>query len=433
MRKRQAQGLNRLSVAAIKYLATPGWHGDGGGLYLEIDANGRKRWALRLTVNGKRRDFGLGPLHKVSLADAREVAAIYRAKAYRGIDPVGDKKKRFAMPGMPTFKDAAEQVHRQRAQGWSNRKHVDQWINTLRDYAFPIIGDMPVSDIATPDILKVLTPIWNIKAPTARNVRQRISTVLEWARAAGFRSGDNPVALIGEALPRQKKTERHHAPCLTRKCRPLSRSSATAKSPAFEFLILTAVRTTEARKARWDEVDWQAKTWTIPGNDAATGRRMKTEREHVVPLSVRCLQILEQARALSKDHALIFPDDDSGRVIPENRFLVARDALGYGKDRCTPHGFRSSFRPVPTKKSQNFYLIALRALLRYLAERDIETLPSTKITLAKQKAEEPVAFLERHEVEDMLKQPDTAKPEGMRDRAIMETRSSLPASRPRAW
>ena len=164
MRKRQPQGLNRLSVAAIKHLATPGWHGDGGGLYLEIDANGRKRWALRLTVNGKRRDFGLGPLHKVSLADAREVAAIYRAKAYRGIDPVADKKKRFAMPGMPTFKDAAEQVHRQRAQGWSNGKHVDQWINTLRDYAFPIIGDMPVSDIATPDILKVLTPIWNVKA-----------------------------------------------------------------------------------------------------------------------------------------------------------------------------------------------------------------------------------------------------------------------------
>ena len=137
MRKRQPQGLNRLSVAAIKHLATPGWHGDGGGLYLEIDANGRKRWALRLTVNGKRRDFGLGPLHKVSLADAREVAAIYRAKAYRGIDPVADKKKRFAMPGMPTFKDAAEQVHRQRAQGWSNGKHVDQWINTLAGLRLP--------------------------------------------------------------------------------------------------------------------------------------------------------------------------------------------------------------------------------------------------------------------------------------------------------
>jgi integrase len=180
-------------------------------------------------------------------------------------------------------------------------------------------------------------------------VRQRISTVLEWARAAGFRSGDNPVALIGEALPRQKKTERHHAalpyPEVSAFIEKLRDGQvAPVTKLAFEFLILTAVRTTEARKARWDEVDWQAKTWTIPGNDAATGRRMKTEREHVVPLSVRCLQILEQARGLSKDHALIFPDSDSGRVMPENRFLVARDALGYDKDRCTPHGFRSSFR-----------------------------------------------------------------------------------------
>ena len=137
--------------------------------------------------------------------------------------------------------------------------------------------------------------------------------------------------------------------CLTQKCRPSSSKLrdgqvAPITKLAFEFLILTAVRTTEARKARWDEVDWQAKTWTIPGNDAATGRRMKTEREHVVPLSARCLEILEQARGLSKDHELIFPDSDSGRVMPENRFLVARDALGYGKDRCTPHGFRSSFR-----------------------------------------------------------------------------------------
>ena len=346
MRKRQPQGLNRLSAAAIKYLEATGWHADGGGLYLEIDGNGRKRWAMRLTVNGRRRDFGLGPLHKVSLAAAREMAALYRAKAYRGIDPVADKRKRATMP---TFREAAEQVHRQRAQGWSNGKHVDQWINTLRDYAFPIIGDIPVSDIATPNVLKVLTPIWNVKSETARRVRQRLSTVLEWARAAGFRSGDNPVDLIGDALPRQKKTERHHAALPYAEVSTFigklrGGQAAPITKLAFEFLILTAVRTTEARKARWDEIDWQAKTWTIPGNDAATGRRMKMERDHIVPLSIRCLEILEQARPLSTDHELIFPDNDSGRVMSENRFLVARDGLGYGKERCTPHGFRSSFR-----------------------------------------------------------------------------------------
>ena len=349
MSKRQPQGLNRLSVAAIKYLETPGWHADGGGLYLEIDANGRKRWAMRLTVNGRRRDFGLGPLHKVSLAEARETAADYRAKAYRGIDPVGDRKKRSAILAVPTFRAAAEKVHRQRAQGWSNGKHVEQWINTLRDYAFPIIGDKLVSELGTPDVLNVLTPIWNVKAETARRVRQRLSTVLEWARAAGFRSGDNPVDLIGDALPRQKKTEHHHAALpyaeVSTFIAKLRDGQATPITKiAFEFLILTAVRTTEARKARWDEVDWQAKSWTIPGNDPSTGRRMKKERAHVVPLSKRCLELLEQAQGLSKHCELIFPDSDTGRVMSENRFLVARDGLDYDKDQCTPHGFRSSFR-----------------------------------------------------------------------------------------
>jgi integrase len=350
MRRTQPQGLHRLSAAAIRYLETPGWHADGGGLYLEIDTNGRKRWAMRLTVNGKRRDFGLGPLHKVSLAEARETAADYRTKAYRGIDPVAEKRKHVATPSsVPTFREAANAVHRQRAQGWSNGKHVDQWINTLRDYAFPIIGDMAVSDIATPDVLKVLTPIWSAKLETARRVRQRLSTVLEWARAAGFRSGDNPVDLIGDALPRQRKTERHHAAlpytdvaAFIAKLRDGQAASITKL--AFEFLILTAARTTEARKARWDEVDLKAKTWTIPGNDETTGRRMKKERDHVVPLSTRCLVILAHAKGLSKDHDLIFPDGSTGRVMSENRFLVARDGLGYGKDGCTPHGFRSSFR-----------------------------------------------------------------------------------------
>ncbi len=350
MRRTQPQYLNRLSAAGIKYLDKPGWYADGGGLYLEVDKNGRKRWAMRLTVNGKRRDFGLGPLHKVSLAEARGMAADYRAKAYRGIDPIEHKKLKPAQPKtVPTFRQAAEQVHGQRAEAWSNGKHVNQWINTLRDYAFPMIGDMPVSDVSTPDVLKILTPIWSAKAETARRVRQRLSTVLAWARAAGFPTGDNPVDLIGDALPRHKKTERHHAAL------PYAEVAAfigkLREGPAapitklgFEFLILAAVRTTEARKALWGEVDFKAKTWTIPGNDEATGRRMKKERDHAVPLSRRCLEILEQAKALSKGRELIFPDSGTGRVMSENRFLVARDGLGYGKDKCTPHGFRSSFR-----------------------------------------------------------------------------------------
>jgi integrase len=350
MRRTQPQHLNRLAAASIKYLDKPGWYADGGGLYLEVDKNGRKRWAMRITVNGKRRDFGLGPLHKVTLAQAREVAADYRAKAYRGLDPIEHKKQRAQPPApVPSFREAAEKVHRQRAEGWSNGKHTGQWINTLRDYAFPLIGDMPVSEVSTPDVLKILTPIWSVKMETARRVRQRLSTVLEWARAAGFRSGDNPVDLIGDALPRQKKNGRHHAALpymqVAAFIGKLREGLAVPITKlAFEFLILTAVRTTEARKARWDEVDFTAKTWKIPGNDEATGRRMKKERDHIVPLSRRCLDLLELTKALSEEHELIFPDSETGRVMSENRFLVARDGLGYGKDICTPHGFRSSFR-----------------------------------------------------------------------------------------
>ncbi len=350
MPRGQVNGLYRLSATAINHLNAPGWYGDGGGLYLEVDKNGRKRWAMRLTINGKRRDFGLGPLHKVSLAQARETAAGYRAKAYRGIDPTAHKRKNEPpIATAPTFRQAAEQVYRQRAQGWSNGKHTSQWINTLRDYAFPVIGDMPVSDVSTPAVLEILTPIWSVKPETARRVRQRLSTVLEWARAAGFRSGDNPVDLIGDALPRQKKTDRHHAALpyseVATFIKKLREGAAIPITKlAFEFLILTAVRTAEARKARWDEVDFKTRIWTIPGNNDATGRRMKKERDHAVPLSSRCLGILTLAKTLSNDHELIFPDSDTGRVMSENRFLVARNGLGYGKDICTPHGFRSSFR-----------------------------------------------------------------------------------------
>ena len=131
---KNSQGIHRLSVAAIKYALKPGWYADGGGLYLEVDRGGRQRWALRLTVAGRRRDFGLGPIHKVSLKDARERAAEYRAKAYRGIDPIADKKAARTQAVMPTFEAAARNVYEQRRAAWSNGKHVGQWITTLEIY-----------------------------------------------------------------------------------------------------------------------------------------------------------------------------------------------------------------------------------------------------------------------------------------------------------
>ncbi|MFM9941236.1 MAG: tyrosine-type recombinase/integrase [Hyphomicrobiaceae bacterium] len=349
----RARGLNRLTALEIKAAQSAGWYGDGGGLYLEVDAKGGRRWMLRLVVGGRRRDFGLGGLHKVSLAQARARAVEYRSLAYQGIDPVAEKRARRPAPVVPSFEKAATEVHRDRMKGWSNGKHVDQWINTLRDHAFPVIGSRPISEIGTPDVLKVLTPIWLTKPETARRVRQRMKTVLEWGRAAGHRSGENPVDLIGDALPKSTSANvEHHAAlpfgevgAFVRALR--SGQSETATKLAFEFLILTASRTIEVRRAKWDQIDWAAKVWTRPAED------MKARREHAVPLSARAMEILREAKALGGDATggLIFQEGSFGRGLSENRFLNAREAIGYG-ERCTPHGFRSSFRDWAAETTQ---------------------------------------------------------------------------------
>lgn len=347
---RLTRGLNRLSMLEVKAAKQAGWYGDGGGLYLEVDGHGR-RWVLRLSIAGRRRDFGLGSLHKVTLSQARERAAEYRAKAYQGIDPVASKPKMRKVPAVPTFEQAANEVHRARAKGWSNGKHVDQWINTLRDHAFPTIGSRPVNAVGTPEILKVLTPIWIAKPETARRVRQRLKTVLEWARAAGHRSGDNPVDLIGEALPRNSAKRIEHHPALpfgevaafVRELRAGQSEEVTKR--AFEFLILTAARTIEVRRARWREIDWDNKLWKRPAES------MKARREHAVPLSPRTMEILADARRANggDEDGLIF--NEGRRPLSESRFLNARAALGY-RDRCSPHGFRSSFRDWAAETTQ---------------------------------------------------------------------------------
>lgn len=346
-RKRSAQGLYRLSARAVQTITKPGWHADGGGLYLEVDHTGRKRWAMRLSVNGKRCDFGLGPIHKVSLQSARDRAAEYREKAYAGIYPAAPKTQRLGghlvLATGITFEHAANEVHRIRKAQWSNGKHVEQWINTLADHVFPKLGNMPVAAITTADVLAVLSDIWTTKPETARRVRQRLRSVLDWARAAGHRSGDNPVDLIGEALPRHRRSIAHH------KALPygdvagfITALRAGNADPvtklAFEFLILTAARTKEVRLATWSEFDLDAALWTVPAE------RMKGRREHIVPLPPRAVQILRSLRKQTVAPAdAVFVDSFTGATLSENRFLNARDDIGY-RDRCDPHGFRSSFR-----------------------------------------------------------------------------------------
>jgi integrase len=328
---------NALTPVQINKLDTPGRYADGNGLYLVVDESGAKRWMLRTIVHGKRRDMGLGSLQLVPLAEARKRAAKYRLIARDGEDPI--LQRREERRTVPTFKEAATTVHTHRATDWKNEKHRAQWLSTLETYAFPEIGGKQVSRINSADVLRVLSPIWTAKPETARRVRQRISTVLDWAKAAGHRAGDNPVDAALEGLPKQTDRVEHHdalpfadVPDFLPKLHASGAEDVTKL--AFEFLILTAARTGEVIGATWSEIDTKAKTWTIPK------ARMKAKREHRVPLSARCIEILEAAAELG-GNPYVFPGRDADVPLSNMVFLMTLRRMGYD---VTAHGFRSAFR-----------------------------------------------------------------------------------------
>lgn len=327
-----------LSATGVRNLAKPGRYADGNGLYLVVDLSGAKRWLLRTVVHGRRRDIGLGGLQLVSLAEARETAAEYRRIARSGGDPL--EAKRAIERAVPTFEDAARQAHAERLQGWKNAKHADQWINTLRDYAFPLIGKSRIDVISTADLLGVLSPIWLTKPETARRVKQRIAAVFDWARAAGYRSTDNPASGLAQGLPRQPPRKTHHSALDYRELPVFMetlRGSAVSEPVrlALEFLILTAARTVEVINADWSEIDLEKCIWTIPA------ARMKASVEHKVPLTDRCNAILERARSMGTGIGLIFPGRRPSKPISNMTLLKAARQLG---GAITVHGFRSSFR-----------------------------------------------------------------------------------------
>lgn len=329
-----------LSATSVRQLKEPGRYVDGNGLYLVIDPSGAKRWVLRMVVHGKRRDIGLGGVSKVSLEEARERTIEAHKAAREGANPIEERKK--AKRKIPTFRESAKSVHEALTPTWKNPKHAAQWINTLEEYIFPLIGDTRVDAIQTPDILRALSPIWLTKPETARRVRQRVGVVMDWAKANHYRTGDNPVAGVMAGLPKQPKAEEHHAamdyaevPGFIKSLRKTD-AYEIAKF-AFEFLILTATRTNEVINAKLSEIDHKNKVWVIPKE------RMKAKKEHRVPLSPRCLEILEEVKRLRDK------DDKSGYIFPSRThkpmsnmaFLLILRRM---EIPVTAHGFRSSFR-----------------------------------------------------------------------------------------
>lgn len=329
----------RLNAVRVKSLRTPGRYADGNGLYLFVDDSGAQRWMLRTVVQGKRRDIGLGSLRLVSLAEARVAAADLRRVARDGGDPLAERRR--SSVGVPTFKDAAKAVHAKHAATFRNVKHRADWLSSLEMYAFPHFGDRRIDTITSADALKALGEIWTSRPETARRVLQRLRTIFDWAKASGFRSGDNPVEGVVRVLPRHKGDKVHHAALSYRHVPAFLKAlhETAAGEPtklAFEFLILTSARTSEVIGARWEEIDIDAKTWTIPGD------RIKAGREHRVPLSSRCVELLKRAKAITEGEEYVFRGRHPNTPLSNNVFLMLLRRIQ--RDDITAHGFRSAFR-----------------------------------------------------------------------------------------
>ncbi|WP_289043308.1 site-specific integrase [uncultured Aliiroseovarius sp.] len=319
-----------------------GRHGDGAGLYLVVDPSGARRWIVRVTVKGQknnkgaplRTDFGLGGADVVTLNQARERALEYRRMAKQGLNPRYNAKRE-----VPTFQELSQQVHIERLPTWKNAKHGQQWLNTLRDYAFPKIGRMPVDSIGQPEVLMCLSPIWTEKHETAKRLAQRMKVVLDVAKAKGFRSGENPITGVKEAgvLPKVKAKPQHHDAMAWRDVPAFyaeleGRTAMAAK--ALQFTILTAARTTEVLEMTWPEVDFEARLWTVPAE------RMKGGKEHRVPLTDEMLAILEPLKAMASTY--VFEGQKRHKPLSNMSMLMLLRRMG--REGFTVHGFRSSFR-----------------------------------------------------------------------------------------
>ena len=325
---------NALAAAFVR-TAPVGRHADGNGLYLYVQRTGTRSWIQRLVIRGRKHELGLGSVHLVSLAEAREQALANRKLARSGGDPLSDKRRAQAVP---TFAEAAAALVEQKQAGWRSPRQAKEWLRSLERFAFPRLGSRPVSEVTSADALEILSPIWHTKARTAKSVRQRIRAVLEWAVAMEYRT-DNPCDRIGPVLGPQRDVVRHmralpHGDVAAALKAVQASKATTALKLAFEFLVLTAARSGEVRLATWDEIDTRGHVWTIPA------MRMKANRAHRVPLSERALEILAAARTLADGNPLVFPNR-WGNYIKDTFLSQLLKALGIP---AVPHGFRSSFR-----------------------------------------------------------------------------------------
>ena len=340
--KRKANRLEPLVVTRIK---TPGYYPDGLNLYLQVSSTGTKSWVLRYTLAGRQREMGLGAYPLFSLANARERSQVARRLLADGIDPIEEKHKkklndRLSAASIITFDDASMRYIKTHEAGWKSLKHADQWRNTIATYASPVIGRLPVHVIDNKSVVKVLEPIWGSKRETASRLRGRIEKVLDWATTLKYRTGDNPAKYKGNLdnlLTKSKKEVVHHSALPFNEIGNFMvklRQQEGMGAFALQFIILTATRTSEVLKAKWPEFDFDAGVWVIPK------QRMKSGKEHAVPLSPSTLVILQKVQAEMLESDFVFPGR-SGSLSNMSCLAVLKRM---GRTDLVVHGFRSTFR-----------------------------------------------------------------------------------------
>lgn len=343
--------LSDAKARSIKPDDKPIPHGGITGLTLHPSTTkGRGKWVFRYVspVTGKRRNAGLGIYPEISIAEAGNQARLMREQLARGLDPLEIKKEEASKPAIPTVEIAARQVHEQLLPGWRNPKHGKQWISTLEQYAFPIIGRQPINAITPAHIASVLQPIWLEIPETATRVKQRLHAVMAWAWAHGFCQA-NPVDVVDKLLPLQpsKAIRTQHQPAMDWRELPAFYQQHLANAERFDvsrallsFVILTACRSGEARKMRWEELDLDAAIWTIPAD------RMKTQVVHRVPLSLQAMAVLDKVRGLHGEWVFPSPRKQVPLTDMALTTLLRRvEAPSTTPGRlATAHGFRSTFR-----------------------------------------------------------------------------------------
>lgn len=347
--------MGNLTVASARN-AKPGRHADGNGLYLLVKPSGSKSWLLRVQVDGRRRDIGLGSYHVFTLAEARDRAVELRKAAKLGKDPVSardqDRRK------VPTFKEAAKACHAEMKKGWTH-KHAAMFLSSLETHIFPTIGNIRVDQLEALQIRDALVPIWHRIPDMARKVRLRIGMVLNYAHGQGWRSNEAPVRALSLLLSKQPATGNfaampyHEVPAFVADIRS---KPETVGRLALLFLIFTAARSGEVRSARWSHIDLKHRLWRRPAE------LMKTRIEHTVTLNDAATSLLERAILLrTGDDGLVFPNSKGVQMSDMTISKIMRDM----KLPYVPHGFRSSFTDWAAEKMPDIPELVVEAALAH--------------------------------------------------------------------